>query len=176
MIAVRDILARHKACHEAVEWVGTRNEKYPSRLWADCPRGDWLLWIAAHIGVDRKRVVRAACDCARLSLKYVPKGEKRPLRCIQVTEQWCQGKAPIESVIEARRAAYAAYAYAAAADAADAAAYADASAASAASAAAAAADAAYAAAYSAARARMRLACAKAVRKRIPWSVIRAALK
>ena len=200
MTAALLTLSRLNACAEATAWVGKRT---PAKAWAECKRGDWMLWIAARLGVDRKLLVLGACDCARLSLKYVPKGEKRPLVAIETAEKWCQGKATIESVKAADAAALAAAAaaYAAAAYAAYAAAYAAAAATppppptpptpphaaayaayAAAHAAAYAAYAAYAdaaayAAYAAAaRVEMRIACAKAVRKRIPYSVIAAALK
>jgi hypothetical protein len=140
-----------------------------------------MLWICAKAGVDRKLVVFAACQCARLALKHVPKGEERPLKAIKTAEKWCKGKASIEEVRAAYAAAYAAadaaYAAYAAADAADAAADAAYAAAYAAYAAAyAAADAAYAA-YAAADAAADAAwenthqqCADLVRKNIPWAV------
>ena len=152
-----------------------------------------MLWIADRIGVDRKLVVRAECDCARTSLKFVPKGEKRPLIAIQTAERWCRGEATIEEVRSAAyaayaadaasaSAAYAAYAAAASASAASAAyaAYAAAASASAASdayaayaaaASASAASDAYAAYAAAARAKALKQCADLVRKRIrgAWS-------
>ena len=54
-----------------------------------------------------------ACECARLALPYVPKGEKRPLKAIEVAEAWVRGEVTIEEVrdvADAADAAYAAYA------------------------------------------------------------------
>jgi len=34
-------------------------------LWAECPRGDWLLGIAERIGVDHTHLVKAAVASAR---------------------------------------------------------------------------------------------------------------
>ena len=167
----QEILRQHNACAAAVKWIGKRQ---PARAWAQCPRGDWMLWIAARVGVDRKLVVRATCDCVRTALKFVPKGEKRPLVAIQTAERWCRGEATIEEVRRAAYAAYAAYAASAAAASAAAAAYA-ASAAYAAYAASAASDAAEAAAP-AARTKAQKRCAALVRKRIPWSVVKAAIE
>lgn len=143
-------LRRYNACEGAIEWVGKRT---PAKAWAECPRGDWMLWIAARAGVERKLLVRAACDCVRTALKYVPKDELRPLRAIETAERWCEGKA---TLAEVRAAAYA---------------YAAASAASAASVAVA-----DAAASAAARTKARKRHAALVRKRIPWPIMRAALK
>ena len=116
------------ACPEAMRWLATQID--PATAWETCKRPDWMIWLAARRGVDRKTIVRVACACARTSLRFVPEGEDRPRLAIETAERWCDDRATIEEV---RAAAYAA-AYAAAA------AYADAD------------DAAYAAAYAAAAA------------------------
>jgi hypothetical protein len=156
------LLSRLGACREATEWVGDMPSK---RAWETCHRGDWLLWLSARVGVDRKLVVLAACDCAELALKHVPAGENRPREAIETARAWTRGEANIEQVRDAAAAADAAAAYAAAAaDAAGAAAYA----------AEAAADAADAA--GAARTKVRRQCADLVRARIPWTKVAAAIK
>ena len=43
-----DILTQHRACGEARDWLGKRT---PKQAWDECPRGDWMLWIAARIGI-----------------------------------------------------------------------------------------------------------------------------
>ena len=148
------------ACEEARDWA----RGYPTldAAWAACPRGDWMLWLAARAigepGSDaHRRLVLAACECARTALPYVPAGEDRPIRAIEIAERWARREAG--ATIEHARtaaafaAAYAAYAASTAASAARAA-FAAASAARAADAAAAdaAADAVAYAAASAARA------------------------
>ena len=170
------------ACSEAVEWVGKRGLM---TAWRDCPRGDWMLWLAGRLDIDRKLLVLVACDCAETALQYVPEGEDRPAKCIQITRDWCNGTASLDDVRAARRAADAAAADAAAADtaAADtvaaAAAYAAYAAAAAYAAYAAYVAYAYAAAYVAyayaARTKALKICADLVRKRIPVSVIQKAL-
>ena len=161
------VLVKLGACGDAVAWAKT----HPSaaQAWASCERGDWLLWYAGKVAgppghTSRRKLVLAACACARLSLKQVQvaKGELRPLRAIGTAEAWARGGKGAPSLEDVRSAAYAAYAYADAAAAAyDAAAYAAAAAAASAAAAdsdsayaadAYAADAAYAAAYAAAAA------------------------
>jgi len=96
-------------CEDAAVWVMDR-EGSAYAAWRACERGDWLLWIAARLGVDRRLVVRAACACARTALVHVPEGEHRPLRAIETAEAWCDGRATIAEV----RAAYAAASRAAA--------------------------------------------------------------
>ena len=108
------------ACQEAREWLKSQTD--PRIAWEACDRPDWMIWYAARRGVDRKVLVRIACDCARTSLRFVPDGEKRPRLAIEAAERWIVGEATIDDV---RSAAASAAAYAAdAADAADAAAYA----------------------------------------------------
>src|SRR6478609_3414827 len=157
------------ACDEAKRWLAAERLRAPmatksQERWDACQRGDWMLWLAAKANVDRKRVVMAACACARLALVHVPAGEMRPLAAIETAEAWCRGEATIEQVKAARDAAWrasAAYAaYAASADA-----YADAAYA------AAYADAAYADAAYAACSSTLARCADEVRKHIAWSEV-----
>ena len=161
-------LAKLYPCHEAIKWV--RDQKNQQQAWEDCDRGDWMLWLCGKLSgkpgsYKRKKLVLTSCECARLSLKYVKKGEIRPLKAIETAEKWVKGKATIEEVRDAAYAAasasadaadYAAYAAAAAADAAAADAYA----------AAAAADAAASAAADA-RSKVLKKCADIVRKDYP---------
>jgi hypothetical protein len=170
------LLKKHGACRDARTWAAGRTVSEDS--WLACDRGDWLIWIAARLGVDRRLVVLAACDCARLALPRIPDGEHRPRLAIEAAERWARGEATIEEVRAAASAAdayatyaasatsYAAYAASAVASAASAA---DAYATYAASATSYAAYAAYAAddAYAA----VPRTCADLVRARIPWAVV-----
>jgi len=115
------------ACTEAVEWLA--EQKNPTLAWRDCVRGDWMLWLlgklAGQVGDPRrKKLVLAACGCARLSMKYVRAGEDRPRIAIETAERWAKGKATIEEVRTAASAASAAYSASAAYAAAYSAAYA----------------------------------------------------
>lgn len=114
-------LKKNLACRPALEWLQARTL---AEAWEQSERGDWLLWLAAKAGVDRRRLVLAACACARLALVHVPPGEERPRVAIETAEAWCRGEATIEEVRKASRNADAAYAAYVAADAAADAAYA----------------------------------------------------
>ena len=140
------------ACAEARLWLNTQTD--PHVAWEMCERPDWMIWFARRRSVERKVLVRIACDCARTALRFVPEGEDRPRLAIETAERWTRNEATIDEV-RAAAAAAAAAAYVADADAAadavaDAAAAADAADAAAAAAADAAADAVAAAAYVAA--------------------------
>jgi hypothetical protein len=135
------------ACDPALDWMDKNGITTIGESWEKCPCGDWLLWVAARFGLTperHKKIVLAACEIARMVLKYIPEGENRPLRAIKAAEAWATGDGTIEDV---RVAAYAADK--AAAHAAKAAAHAANAAAHAANAAAHAAYAVYAAAYAA---------------------------
>ena len=78
-------------------------------FWDNSPRGDWLIYFAAKEGsVPRKLIVKAACQCVRLSLPYVKQDELRPFQAIETTELWPEDKATIEEVKLAVDAAYSA--------------------------------------------------------------------
>jgi len=147
MRTAAEVMSKFRPCSEAVEWMADRA---PKDAWEQCHRGDWLLWAAELLGVDRKLLVLAACDCAETALEFVPVGEERPRRAIETARRWAAGSATLEEVIAAD---------------ADAAAAADSD--SDADAAYAAADAAAYAASDTAHQRM----SDLVRARIPWSVV-----
>ena len=146
---LRALLKRKSACQDAVDWIGKRA---PKQAWDTCSRGDWMLWLAGRIGIDRKLLVLAACDCAEPALKFVRKGEDRPAQAIRTARLWCGGKATLKEVRADADAAVNAAVYAAAAYAAV-----------------------DAAAYAADRNKSLQHSANLVRKRIPWTVIKAAL-
>src|SRR3990170_2573765 len=105
-------LVKLRACREALEWV--RDYQSLDDAWQHCERGDWMLWLAGKLSGNsesdsRKKVVLAACQCARLALKYVKSGEERPLKAIEITEAWTRGEGNI-TLSDVREAADAAYA------------------------------------------------------------------
>jgi hypothetical protein len=162
-VAIYEILKKLGACNVAGDWLEEHKTEDLQILWDTYPRGDHLLWIAGKAGIQRTRLVYAACQCARLALPYVREGELRPFTAIETTEAWTRGEASIEQVRKDRDAAYA-YAAHAAAYAAHAAAYAYA------------ADAAHAAAYDAARKAMQQKCADTVRQHITLTEVLDALE
>ena len=163
-------LRRMGSCTEAVKWVKTTKSR-PADLWGTCPRGDWLLWLAARAGVSRHQIVLSAFACARNALPLVPADEDRLRIAIETGERWARGEVSLNEV----RAAAAYATYAAAAAAADAAYGADADAAYGADAAADAAAAAYDAADDADDASALAWAAEIVRGQIPWAAVEAAL-
>ena len=92
------------ACSEAIK--ASRKYTTSQKLWDDCGRGDWMLWLITRTQHDRKQLVLAACACARLSLKYVPAGEDRPRIAIETAEKWARNEgATLDDVRAAAEAA-----------------------------------------------------------------------
>lgn len=60
-------------CEEAMDF---RN-KYTSfeDAWNNCPRGDWMLWIAKRLEVDLKILTRAKAKCA-LTVRHLMKDQR----------------------------------------------------------------------------------------------------
>jgi hypothetical protein len=102
-----DKLRELHACSEAIVWA----KNYPTlqAAWKACDRGDWMLWLAGGTvqpgSPEHKRVVFAACQCARLALPHVPATELRPLAAIETAERWTKGETSIEKVCAAADAA-----------------------------------------------------------------------
>ena len=119
------------ACDDALEWCSKQRSRH--QAWQDCERGDWMLWLLGYLAGpmgsrSRKRLVLCCCEVARPALKHVPKGENRPRVAIETAEAYCYGRASLDEVRAAAKAAadaanaaydaaayaaYAAYAYAA---------------------------------------------------------------
>ena len=66
-------------------------------LWAECPRGDWLLGISARIGVEHTLLVRAAIACAKIP-------DEPATESLAIADAWLAGEATADDVAaEARR-------------------------------------------------------------------------
>ncbi len=151
-----ELLIKLNACKEAREWA---LDMPIEEIVEKCHRGDWLLWLARNVNIDKRKFTLAKSYCAN-TVRYLMKDE-RSTNSIDVAIRYGNGQATDDELNAA--AAAAAAAAADAADAAAAAAYAAADAAADAYAAADAADAA-AAAAAAADADADAAARKVVRK------------
>ncbi len=91
MTTLADWLEEHGAHHDVVSWARPFGAEW-ERAWRECPRGDWLLGLAARREVDRRALVRAARACAELALEYVPDDEARPRDALAAIERWLGGE------------------------------------------------------------------------------------
>lgn len=85
-----EMLKKLDACEVAIEWAKTKPDW--ETCWAECPRGDWLLWTP---GLDAKKRVLAACACSRLVLHLVPEGDISARAAIESAEAWARDGVPI---------------------------------------------------------------------------------
>ena len=168
----KTLLHKLHACSEAKEWAGGMPIE---EVVEKCHRGDWLLWLAAKVGVERRPLVLATGHSAN-TVRHLMKDE-RSIKAVDAAIAYGEGIIDADQLYDAAysSAAYAAFAadaaaFTAAAFAADAAAFtADAAYSSAAYAAFAAASAAYAAdaaAYASAKKENQLQTANICRKYI----------
>ena len=97
------LLHRLHACVDAREWL---NGKTAAVAWRTCPRGNWLLWVAGNVGVERQILVRAALACARTALPYCTEETVgMVLLCHHIADEWLEGREDLDTL---RAAAWAA--------------------------------------------------------------------
>ena len=160
---MKELLIKLNACNEARKWA---SNKSIDEIWATCHRGDWMLWLARKLNIDKRVLTLAKGHCAN-TVRHLMKDE-RSIAAVDMAIKYGEGNATDSELAAA--AAAAAAADAAAAYAADAAAYAAAAADADAAAAYAAADDAYA------RKKSQQATAEICRKYIPFELILAGIK
>ena len=129
MKTFQELLEELDACGVARDWAAAKTIE---EVVAECHRGDWLLWLAFQVNVDKRKFTLAKAHCAN-TVRHLMKDE-RSLNAVDIAMAYGKGEVEHEALVVAAAAADAAYAYAAAAAAyaaADAAAYAAAAAAAA---------------------------------------------
>jgi hypothetical protein len=94
-----DLIRDFLPCSDAAAYAAQHTD--PAEAWESCERGDWLLWLAARAGVDRRDLVRASCAVARRALQHVPEGESRPRIAIETAEAWARREVTIAAVRDA---------------------------------------------------------------------------
>jgi hypothetical protein len=55
-------LRQHYACANSLEWLGSRDL---AACWAECQRGEWMLWLLERLRCDRATLRRIACAIVR---------------------------------------------------------------------------------------------------------------
>lgn len=87
-----DWLTAEGAHHDLVSWVRGASEDV-CLLWESCPRGDWLLAMAARLGATPAALTPAACAAARTAFELLPDGEGRPAAAVAAIETCAAGEA-----------------------------------------------------------------------------------
>lgn len=99
-----DFLITNRACEAGLKWAKTQSDLY--ELWNNCHRGDWLLWLANRLKVDRKKQMLCAALCAHTVVHLMTDARSR--EAVRIAFLWGRGKATDEQLREARGAARAA--------------------------------------------------------------------
>jgi hypothetical protein len=85
-----------------VTWARDAGHTDVAALWSACPRGDWLLGIGVRLGAVRNDLLLAASAAAHTALDFMPDGDARGRRALEVLESFARGNADAEAVGAAR--------------------------------------------------------------------------
>ena len=103
-------LEKTGACEEAIFYV--RTQKNYEEAWYNCSRGDWMLWIADKLQINKRLLTLAKGKCAATVLHLMQ--DKRSKDAVQAAIDYGNGLIGDEELKNAVAAAHAAYAAAAA--------------------------------------------------------------
>ena len=107
-LSLADRLDALGACEDAIDWVADEGHRSLAAAWAACPRGDWMLWLAARLAgkpgsVAGRRAIRAGAACVRSTLSRFRIREERDAvaAALAETERWLDGgPAPTEDALD----------------------------------------------------------------------------
>ncbi len=87
---VSDWLRDNQAHHDLVTWARPYGVGF-EQAFAECPRGDWLLGIAARGGLSHHGIGAASLEIARTVLPWFPESERRPAQALETLAAWLSG-------------------------------------------------------------------------------------
>ena len=80
-------LEKTGACKEAIFYV--RTQKNYEEAWNNCPRGDWMLWIAAKLQIDKRLLTLTKGKCAATVLRLMK--DKRSKKAVKAAIDYGHG-------------------------------------------------------------------------------------
>jgi hypothetical protein len=83
-------LVQQGAQRDFVEWSSAFGADVGA-LWQACPRGDWLLALAARLNAEPSALVLAACACAEGALDHLPPEQTAVVECLSAIRSWAEG-------------------------------------------------------------------------------------
>ena len=101
---MKSILEKLKACDEALLWVRERTIEEAVK---ECPRGDWMLWLAQKLDVDIRLMTLTKGYCAN-KVRHLMVDE-RSTKAVDVAIAFGMGEATKEELTNANNSAYDAY-------------------------------------------------------------------
>ena len=121
----KEQLMQHSPCADGLAFAKSCDFDF-SKIWNNCERGDWLIWLLRNSGnIDKPTAVKIAIACAEHVLAIFEKkypNNKRSRKAIEAAIAWVknpteENRQAAAAAADAADAAYAAYAAYAAADA-----------------------------------------------------------
>lgn len=88
-------IEKYNPCAEAIEF--RRQFKTFKEAWNNCPRGDWMLWIAKRLEVDEKLLYKASALCAK-TVKHLMI-DQRSKDAVQAALNYADGKISKEELL-----------------------------------------------------------------------------
>jgi hypothetical protein len=96
----------NKACDLSIQWIEEKNIQSLEEAWNTCKRGDWLLWMATKLNVDKRRLVLCAALCAHTVIQYMQ--DPRSRNAVRIAFLWGRGKTTYTQLEKAKTNALAA--------------------------------------------------------------------
>jgi hypothetical protein len=91
-----DLLIELNACDSAINWSGN---KPIEQVVKECHRGDWMLWLAYKVGVDKRKLTLAKALCAKTVIHLME--DDRSKKFVEVAENYGNGLATDEELVDA---------------------------------------------------------------------------
>lgn len=89
------------ACGESIKWIEQNNIQSLEEAWNACERGDWLLWLAQELGIEKRKLVMCGALCAHTVVQYMEDARSR--NAVRIAFLWGRGKATDEQLEETRK-------------------------------------------------------------------------
>ena len=93
-------LQANKACGLSIQWIEEKNIQSLEEAWYVCDRGDWLLWMATRLNVDKHRLVLCAALCAHTVIQYMQ--DPRSRNAVRIAFLWGRRKTTYVQLEKAR--------------------------------------------------------------------------
>ena len=84
-------LQANKACGSSIQWIEEKNIQSLEEAWYTCKRGNWLLWMAEKLKVDKRKLVLCAALYAHTVMQYMEDAKSRD--AVRIAFLWGRGKA-----------------------------------------------------------------------------------
>ena len=97
-------LQEYNACKESIKWIKQNNIQSLEEAWNICERGDWLLWMATRLSIDKRKLVLCAALYAHTIVQHMEDARSRD--AVRIVFLWGRGKATDEQLSYARKAAW----------------------------------------------------------------------